>query len=272
MKPNDLPLIERNNSLKKINFFYLIMMWLIIRMSLELSLGNYLDRVLLSYNIKYLRETLFNFVDLCVIVFYLKSILKKKELNIKCLFGSFSIPWKKIVFFSLFFLIVEVFLEMFFTISTNNSPSHNDFYFIDIIIIKPIIEEIIWRGILLNKLMEKMGTKNGILLATLIFISLHGKNGMFLILSSFYFGYIYYKTKSLYASIFSHSIHNGAVLLINIILDLNQIKIFDFFDYKQTLIILITLLIPLVIFFIKKFWSNLNGKKESIYTYNFINK
>ena len=87
-----------------------------------------------------------------------------------------------------------------------------------VLIAAPAIEEFLFRGCLQNSLRLRFGRKWGIFLASVVFGFMHysryqGVTNIPLIVSltifSFYLGFVYEKTRSLYSSIFLHVIFNG---------------------------------------------------------------
>lgn len=82
--------------------------------------------------------------------------------------------------------------------------------FITIVIAAPILEELIFRGIILDGLLKRYSPMKSILISSLIFGIVHMNPWQFIgamILGSF-LGWIYYKTKSIIPSIIMHSVNN----------------------------------------------------------------
>ena len=84
-------------------------------------------------------------------------------------------------------------------------------------LITPIIEEVFFRGIICNLLIKKYSPIISIIISGVIFDFGHGSVGLIFLLtgSSFYFGYIYIKSNSLWNSIIVHVINNSIVSLIS---------------------------------------------------------
>lgn len=80
----------------------------------------------------------------------------------------------------------------------------------------PIIEEITCRGILLSGLLNKYSPKISIFLSSLLFAIMHGnlKQGIHAFLFGLILGYLYYKTKSIYITMFAHFSNNVLALLL----------------------------------------------------------
>lgn len=83
-------------------------------------------------------------------------------------------------------------------------------------LIAPIIEEILFRGIILNGLLKKYSPAKAILFSSLLFSIFHGNlPQMFNALAfGILLGFIYIKTKSLYAVTFSHIIANTSLYIL----------------------------------------------------------
>jgi membrane protease YdiL (CAAX protease family) len=78
------------------------------------------------------------------------------------------------------------------------------------IIIAPIQEEFVNRGIILNGLAKKYSSKVALIVSSLIFAAMHMNipQGINAFLLGLILGYIYLKTKSIFLSIICHSINN----------------------------------------------------------------
>lgn len=87
---------------------------------------------------------------------------------------------------------------------------------LEITLIGPIIEEILFRGIILNGLLKKYSPAKAILFSSLLFSIFHGNlPQMFNALAfGILLGFIYIKTKSLYAVTFSHIIANTSLYIL----------------------------------------------------------
>lgn len=88
---------------------------------------------------------------------------------------------------------------------------------LEITLIGPIIEEILFRGIILNGLLKKYSPSKAILFSSLLFSLIHGNlpqmfNALFF---GILLGLIYIKTKSLYAVIFTHIIANTLSIILS---------------------------------------------------------
>ena len=98
-------------------------------------------------------------------------------------------------------------------------PCFEPFMFIATVIISPIFEEILYRGLMYNKLKEISNAFIGVLISSILFALLHipkygfGINTFFLFLVGILLTYCYEKTDNIYVPIFVHSINNFFIFL-----------------------------------------------------------
>jgi len=100
-------------------------------------------------------------------------------------------------------------------------PCFEPFMFIATVIISPIFEEILYRGLMYNKLKEISNAFIGVLISSILFALLHipkygfGINTFFLFLVGILLAYCYEKSNNIYVTIFVHSINNFFIFLFN---------------------------------------------------------
>ena len=100
-------------------------------------------------------------------------------------------------------------------------PCFEPFMFIATVIISPIFEEILYRGLMYNKLKEISNAFIGVLISSILFALLHipkygfGINMFFLFLVGILLSYCYEKTNNIYILILVHSISNFFIFLFN---------------------------------------------------------
>ena len=100
-------------------------------------------------------------------------------------------------------------------------PCFEPFMFIATVIISPIFEEILYRGLMYNKLKEISNAFIGVLISSILFALLHipkygfGINTFFLFLVGILLAYCYEKSNNNYVPIFVHSINNFFIFLFN---------------------------------------------------------
>jgi membrane protease YdiL (CAAX protease family) len=91
--------------------------------------------------------------------------------------------------------------------------------FVGAVILGPIIEEWIFRGIFLKSMLTKIGEKNAILISAIVFGLVHAGSSLNpaqivgAIGLGYYFGYVYVEHRSLTNTIILHSIINGIGLI-----------------------------------------------------------
>ncbi len=95
------------------------------------------------------------------------------------------------------------------------NPFKSVIYVLTLVVFVPIIEEIIFRGVILKGLLTKHSAKKSIIISTIIFTVVHVNPSLFpqAFLFGLLSGWIYYKTKSLGFSIILHSTTNLFSLL-----------------------------------------------------------
>lgn len=154
---------------------------------------------------------------LIILILYVLRQFKFKEI-----FGEWKIK-KEIFFWSFIYITANIFLnyifeELFHPSILPSKMLHSKTLgnMIFLAFLAPILEEIIFRGIICNILKNKFTLFITILISGFIFASIHGIPGITFVItgSTFYFGYIYLKTKSLWNSIIIHIINNSTFALI----------------------------------------------------------
>ena len=100
-------------------------------------------------------------------------------------------------------------------------PRFEPFMLIGSVIFGPIFEEILYRGLMYNKLKEISNAFIGVLISSILFALLHipkygfGINMFFLFLAGILLSYCYEKTNNIYILILVHSISNFFIFLFN---------------------------------------------------------
>ena len=100
-------------------------------------------------------------------------------------------------------------------------PRFEPFMLIGSVIFSPIFEEILYRGLMYNKLKEISNAFIGVLISSILFALLHipkygfGINTFFLFLVGILLAYCYEKSNNIYVPIFVHSINNFFIFLFN---------------------------------------------------------
>ena len=85
------------------------------------------------------------------------------------------------------------------------------------VILAPIIEEIVFRGILLRRISFKFGVRKGVILSSIVFAVLHPELGhIFSFIAGVVFSLIYLKYKNILINIITHACHNFVYFLITV--------------------------------------------------------
>ncbi|MCC5894151.1 MAG: CPBP family intramembrane metalloprotease [Alkalibacterium sp.] len=170
--------------------------------------------------------------------------LKKGNVNVSAIFGKREVTIKKgipaallillnmcVVVLGVFFIIrlmlltqtgsaltLEFLMEI--PVSSPLSPLTLALRFIITVICAPIVEEILFRGVLLNKLALTFGIRKGILFSSIIFMVFH-LNSFFIpqLIGGILLGIIYIKTKQLIYPILAHALNNLIPFLLNFMPD-----------------------------------------------------
>ena len=91
--------------------------------------------------------------------------------------------------------------------------------FIDVVLVAPVSEEFIFRGVLLNRLDKRIPLIAAIVISSLLFGFLHGTFGF---ISAFIFGVcmciVYLKTQNIFASISIHILNNLLAMILEVVI------------------------------------------------------
>ena len=140
-----------------------------------------------------------------------------------------------------------------------NSFYYNALIFLLIVIFGPIVEELLFRGVILNRLAVKWGLTVSIILSSLLFGILHLD-----LIGSFIFGLmmavIYIKTQTLWAPIICHILNNFIASLLELTIGND---LFSASTYLWIGIICLALSTPYITFYLYKNWPK-NGIKTAI--------
>lgn len=72
------------------------------------------------------------------------------------------------------------------------------------VIIIPVIEELLFRGVIQNLFIKYIGLQKGLILTAIFFGILHGKSMLFIFLVFYFTGWLYFKTKNIIYAICVH--------------------------------------------------------------------
>lgn len=147
----------------------------------------------------------------------------------------------------------------------SNTLMNNPLYLIiSACIVAPIIEEIVFRGIVLGGMLKKYSPKVAITISALLFAILHGNihQGVNTFLLGLILAYVYYKTRSIYLTIFCHFVNNASAFLLFLPETLAGIIINIFISTLISIPILIYLKKNLVLKYEENFISTIDPNKK----------
>ena len=101
------------------------------------------------------------------------------------------------------------------------SNQNGVFSFITIVIAAPVIEELIFRGIILNGLLQRYSPVKSIILSSILFGIVHLNPWQFVsaLISGVFSGWVYYRTKKLSLSILIHLVNNLVAFVVIYFMD-----------------------------------------------------
>lgn len=194
-----------------------------------------------------------------ILAFIIIYSYTKKGLIKRCKFKSFN--FKYLIYIVILILGVSFFIDTIINIINSNSNiyfkaqelllrSNNSLLGILItVIIIPILEEIIFRGIVFNEIRDKINIKASIIFQALIFCICYMDlvQGLYAFILGVVLGYIYKVTNSLWCNIIAHILFNifggfliplvlsftGVYKVLNMILGISLMLIGVYFIYRE---------------------------------------
>ncbi|OJF91371.1 CPBP family intramembrane glutamic endopeptidase [Alkalibacterium sp. 20] len=213
--------------------------------------------------------------------------LDRKKISLKSIFGETSVSKKMLLFSSLltigklilYFSFAGLVLRIFITrpeissfalsFMVDASPTESSTWLIiSAVILAPITEEFIFRGLILNKWAEKSSNTRALIISSLLFGVLHF--GSFIIpqfIGGLLYGIVYIKTKKLIYPILMHVINNliAVSLLLFPTTESNDVFSVPQLIEEMTPVLNISSLVfvialPIFIFIVYKYSRNLNDE------------
>ncbi|NND05768.1 MAG: CPBP family intramembrane metalloprotease [Saprospiraceae bacterium] len=139
-------------------------------------------------------------------------------------------------------------------LSADQSAGINILTFILAVVMAPLMEELVFRGLILQRLMVKYGPTSAIWASSLLFGLLHF-DALF---SASLFGVVmclfFLKTKNLWVPIFVHWTNNATVLGLDFWMQSKQLKTLDALDQYSWFALILIVAIPASIYLIRKWW------------------
>ncbi len=176
--------------------------------------------------------------------------------------GNFNtrIGWGEVVIVSIAYVVfaagnLSVFTEIIDNPETKlRIIAGKQHLFIILVFLSPFSEEIIFRGLLLNRLSSKYGTTPGLLMSSLVFATTHLFTGFLMWPAQFIFGvlagFMYLRSRSLVVSMSSHSLVNFFNFLILIMFMGDQLDL----QYGIAALVIST---PVLVFYIIRWWPRI---------------
>lgn len=135
--------------------------------------------------------------------------------------------------------------------------------FILMVIAAPVLEELIFRGIILDGLLRRHSPKTSILISSLLFAIVHLNPWQFVtgFMMGVFIGWVYYRTKSLLAAIIIHASANFSVYFLRFFIDssmINKTYIESVGGATNFILILVgsMLVVSICIYFLKREFRN----------------
>lgn len=157
--------------------------------------------------------TMLSFIAAICISFILIALIINKRNDLPIPFnGHLKINqglifiWGAIISVQLINVLLVHLIKFFFSSHPENIVHHGMIYFIGVILLGPILEELLFRGTILTGMLENYTPRKAILLTATFFALIHGN--IFQIIPAFFwgllFGYTFYKTRSIILVILLH--------------------------------------------------------------------
>lgn len=194
----------------------------------------------------YFISTVFLFILIVHIINYkndVKLIYNVKPFNIRFLLFLILIIWM---------LQTLIFIPMNHYFFLKQDYDFNWFYFLGAIILAPIFEEIIFRNVLLNSLLNKYSVKKSIIISACLFGLIHGNlfQIVFSTIMGLFLGIVYAKNKNIAYTIVLHFCSNTFVFIINFLV----------YKFSNTLFFNVSIILNIVTSFL--LLQNLNKKYD----------
>jgi len=154
------------------------------------------------------------------ITFWIVYSIRKRKTNIKTFHFKINnkrtIPLVIVAMIALYFGIIGPIIslipvpEFLKQIFIDLAKQTNVFSFISMVIVAPIFEELIFRGIMLDGLLKKYSPKKSILISSILFGLVHLNPWQFIgaLIIGVFIGWVYYHSKSISLAIIIHAANN----------------------------------------------------------------
>jgi uncharacterized protein len=248
--------------------------FLIFGFLLLVSLLSIIILNLVEYFLFDINDSLINFLNYSIptILTAFKYIKKKKLLNAE----EYFIKTEKIdtwVYLQIFFLTILFIIVIdpinllipvpeWFSEIMQKMISKSLFSFTQVVLIAPVFEEIIFRGVILDGFLKIYSPKKSIIWSSILFGLIHLNPwqalGAFFI--GLFIGWIYYRTQSIIPGILIHFTNNLIAFLLLLYSQNNALAFSDLFENKIIYLILIIIFSVIFYFGLKIFNKQLNKR------------
>lgn len=127
-----------------------------------------------------------------------------------------------------------------------------------LVVYAPLVEELIFRGILLQRWSVKWGLRRGLIASSMLFGALHLNNPLGLTLFGLVMGLLYVRTRSLWVPVACHSLNNLAAVGIDWLSKLatsgQTSTVSDIQDVWLTSLVLVVVSLPFLGWFVWRSW------------------
>ena len=204
----------------------LIILTYLFNYPLSLIFGKFMDRDVLNF--------IFYVLSVGIVFLIVYSIRKRKtnvtSINFEIGKNKRIIPLVIIAIIALNFGVMLPIIslipmpEIVQNVFDNLTGQYGLFFFLLVVVAAPVLEELIFRGIMLDGLLKKYSPIKAILISSILFGLVHLNPWQFITALSFgiFSGWIYYKTKNVSFSIIIHAANNLGAFLLNYFSDSNN--------------------------------------------------
>ncbi len=233
----------------------LVIIWLLI-IAIIYLLYNIFDFDIEDYQ---LTTYIFLISSLTLIIILFLYNIKNKEYRIKVNFNGFNLLPKTVLLLLIYQILILAPLQNAF-LESNKRDNFTLLFFLNAILISPIIEETIFRGFILRGLLIKHKPIYAITFSMLLFSITHlnvAQISFVQLLTPIYtgvlLGYLFYKTNNLLLSITTHSISNMLGIMSQMLFDnIHQKTNMSISNLKIVYSLLITIAILFIMIMLRK--------------------
>ena len=135
-----------------------------------------------------------------------------------------------------------------------------------VVLIAPLMEEFVFRGLILQRFMRKTSAPQALILSSILFGILHFEFLLSATLFGIFMGLVFLKTRNLWVPVILHVANNGCIVLLNVLQYHDGTWTVDQVQSLWPLYLSSILLIPGLVYFTRDFWPD--AKTSLPYAYN----